>query len=409
MKFIVAVLILCASFQCDAAGWIQQSDFGGVARHRTTMLSLGNKIYAGLGHYNGAGTNVLFDDWWQYDPATNAWTQKADYLGGICYHAAGFAIDDIGYVGTGRISETGNTLVKDFFKYSPTTNTWTQITDFPGTGRRGAVGFSIGAYGYVGTGTSSDDMYRYDPSSNSWTQVASVPGGDRESAVGFELNGFGYLGTGFAYNFAWSSTDFYKYNPSTDQWTPIADVGIDPIDGPIPRMEASAFSVNGKGYVLTGDNISSGDNYKDMWELDPATDTWTRIDDFEGTARRYLSATALNGYGYVGLGTNGTNFKDFWKFDQTLSLIERNLDAISIHTFPNPCVDFVNFDIAWPEEISHEKVNIRVHSLTGRLLYSGTITQGKNTIAVERWPSGLNIYALYYEETLLKTGKIIVQ
>lgn len=116
MKNVVLIAMLLIGSTSFGAIWTKMSDFGGEARHRTTMLTLGNKIYAGLGHYNGAGPNILFEDWWEFDPATNAWTQKANYLGGICYHAAGFAIDDIGYVGTGRISPQGSTLVKDFFQ-----------------------------------------------------------------------------------------------------------------------------------------------------------------------------------------------------------------------------------------------------------------------------------------------------
>lgn len=409
MKFLLVVFALMLSFGSQAFGWIQMSDFGGEARHRTTMLAMGNKIYAGLGHYNGAGPNILFDDWWEYDPATNSWTQKADYLGGICYHAAGFVINDIGYIGTGRISPSGSTLVKDFFKYNPATNTWTQLTDFPGTGRRGAVGFSIGEYGYVGTGSNASDMYRYNPTTDSWTQIPSVPGGDRMSAVGFSLNGYGYVGTGYVSNIGWSSTDMYKYNPTTNQWTPIADVGIDIVEGAIPRMEASSFAVNGKGYVLTGDNISSGTNYKDMWELDPATDAWTRIPDFDGTARRYLSATSLNGYGYVGLGTNGTNFKDFWKFDQTLSTIERNLDQVTVSVYPNPSTEFVTIDVNWLEDVSLDKMTIQIYSLSGKLITIEAMVHGENTIQTSDWNSGLYLYSLFYEDQPLKTGKIIVR
>ena len=89
MKLFYALLVVFIAFSTSAAGWIQQTDFGGTARHRTTMLALGNKIYAGLGHYNGAGINVLFEDWWEFDPATSSWSQKANYRGGLCYHAAG--------------------------------------------------------------------------------------------------------------------------------------------------------------------------------------------------------------------------------------------------------------------------------------------------------------------------------
>ncbi|PWL30403.1 MAG: galactose oxidase [Fluviicola sp. XM-24bin1] len=408
MKNVVLIAMLLIGSTSFGAIWTKMSDFGGEARHRTTMLTLGNKIYAGLGHYNGAGPNILFEDWWEFDPATNAWTQKANYLGGICYHAAGFAIDDIGYVGTGRISPQGSTLVKDFFKYDPTTNTWTQLTDFPGTGRRGAVGFAIGEYGYVGTGSSSEDMYRYHPPTDTWTQVASVPGGARMSAIGFSLEGNGYVGTGYRYNQGWSSTDFYKYDPSTDSWTQIADVGIDPINGPMPRMESTGFGLNGKGYVVTGVTISSGDNYKDFWEYDPATDVWTCQEDFPGTARRYMSATVLNGYAFVGLGTNGTNFKDFWRFDQALSVIEKNLDQISVNTYPNPATEFINISIDDFPSVSPEKLSMQFHNLLGQKVHEDEINLGENRIETNNWLNGSYIYTILYNDSPIKTGKILV-
>jgi len=408
MKNLVLLVAILWGSHSFGAIWTQMSDFGGTARHRTTMLTLGNKIYAGLGHYNGAGPNILFDDWWEYDPATNSWSQKADYLGGICYHAAGFAIDDIGYVGTGRVSPSGSVLVQDFFKYNPAQNTWQQLTDFPGTGRRGAVGFAIGEYGYIGTGTSSDDMYRYHPATDSWVQVANVPGGARMSAIGFSLDGYGYVGTGYSYNVGWSTTDFYKYDPATDSWTQIDDVGIDPINGPMPRMESTGFGLNGKGYVVTGVTISSGDNYKDFWEYDPTTDVWTRLEDFPGTARRYMSATTLNGFAYVGLGTNGTNFKDFWRYDLALSVIEKNIDQISIRTYPNPTSDFVNISIDNFPDVSPENLGIEIHSLTGQKVHQDKLSIEKTVIDTRNWNNGMYLYTITYNDSPIKSGKLTV-
>jgi N-acetylneuraminic acid mutarotase len=384
------------------------NDFGGSARHRTTMLSMGNKIYAGLGHYNGGGPNILFDDWWEFDPATNAWSQKADYLGGICYHASGFAIDDIGYVGTGRISASGSVLVKDFFKYNPANNTWQQLTDFPGVERRGAVGFAINGFGYIGTGSFTNDCYRYDPANDTWLQVADVPGGGRMSAIGFELDGDGYIGTGYRTDVGWSSTDFHKYDPATDSWTQIDDVGIDPLNGPMPRMESTGFSLNGKGYVITGVTISSGDNYKDFWEYDPAMDLWTRLEDFPGTARRYMSATTLNGFAYVGLGTNGTNFKDFWRWDLALSIVEKNLDNIEVNTYPNPATDYVNISVDKFPDVSIENLTVRVHSLVGQEIYQHNLALGENRIETNAWESGWYVYTLYYNDSPINSGKITV-
>ncbi|NRA13198.1 MAG: T9SS type A sorting domain-containing protein [Crocinitomicaceae bacterium] len=404
MKLFYTLLIVFTASSASAAGWIQQTDFGGTARHRTTMLGLGNKIYAGLGHYNGTGLNVLFEDWWEFDPATSAWTQKANYGGGLCYHSAAFSIDNIGYVGTGRIPSTA--LVQDFYKYDPATNMWTQIADFPGIGRRGAVAFAINDYGYVGAGTSSSDFYRYTPSNNSWIQIASLPGGARMSAVAFSIGGYGYAGTGEAGG--WSTAEFYKYNPALNTWTQIQDVGDDPLEGLITRMEASAFELGGKGYVLTGVSISSGTSYKDMWELDPTTDTWTRIDDFDGTARRYLSATTMNGVAYVGLGTNGTNFKDFWKFDYSLALLEKNLDNISVSAYPNPSTDILIIDVDWAEEVPMEKMNLSLVSLTGQVVYSESLKANLNNIDVTSFKPGNYIYSIQYEDRIVKNGHVIV-
>jgi len=405
MKLFYTLLIVFTATTASAAGWIQQTDFGGVARHRTTMLGLGNKIYAGLGHYNGTGINVLFDDWWEFDPATAAWSQKASYAGGLVYHCAAFSIDNIGYVGTGRVPSTQ--LVQDFFKYDPTTNTWTQLADFPGTGRRGAVAFSVYSFGYMGAGTSSSDFYRYNPANDTWIQIATLPGGDRMSAVAFSIGGYGYAGTGFAGS--WSTADFYKYNPALNTWTQIQDVGNDPIEGLITRMEATGFSLNGKGYVLTGVDISSGNNFKDMWELNPNTDTWIRIDDFDGTARRYLSSTTLNGVAYVGLGTNGTNFNDFWKFDQTLSLLGRNIENISVNAYPNPSTDYLYIDVDWADGVPMDNMELSLTSLTGQVVYKETLKSNVNTIDVTPLLSGAYIYSIQYNDHVVKNGRVIVQ
>lgn len=412
LKKILLVVAVILPLELLSYGWVQKADFGGVARHRTTMLTIGNKIYTGLGHYNGAGVNILFDDWWEYDPATNAWTQKADYMGGICYHASGFTIGNYGYVGTGRISPGGNTLVKDFFRYDPVANTWVQRTDFPGVAIRGGVAFTANGYGFIGTGQTTsgatNKFYRYNPGNDTWIQISSMPTGGRISAVAFSINNYGYVGTGYDSGVGWSTSDFYQYNPATDSWTQKADVtgGVNPT--PIPRMEASGFALDGKGYILTGDNISSGDNYNDMYEYDPSSNTWDSIPRFPGTSRRYLSSTVLNGLAYCGLGTNGTNFKDFWQFDRTLALIEKNIDALSLVAYPNPAIDKIHFKIDGLENIETEKLQISVLDQYGRYICSEPIKYGEASIETISWQNGTYFYTLKYDDLILKSDKFFI-
>lgn len=81
------------------------------------------------------------------------------------------------------------------------------------------------------------------------------------------------------------------------------------------RHSATAFALNGKGYITTGVQKNESTNLADTWEYDPNTDSWTRKDDFGGGARYGALAFSIGGYGYVGTGYNDNYLKDFYRFD----------------------------------------------------------------------------------------------
>ena len=68
-----------------------------------------------------------------------SWSVKANVGAVGRSNAAGFSIGSIGYIGTGY----NGTVRKDFWRYDPSSNSWTQKADFGGTARRAAVGFAI--------------------------------------------------------------------------------------------------------------------------------------------------------------------------------------------------------------------------------------------------------------------------
>ena len=394
--------ILCfISLEAYSSNWQQKADFGGTARHRTTSLSIGNKGYMGLGHYNGAGINVLFGDWWEYDPSTNTWTQKADYLGGPCYHATGFTINNLGYVGTGRTSAVGSILVQDFYKYDAVTNIWSQITSFPGSARRGAVSFVLNNNAYVGTGetnsTETNTFYRYTPSTDTWIPIASIPTA-RTSAIAFSLGLYGYVGTGSTPS--GSTNDFWQYNSATNQWIQKADVGT------INRQEAVGFGVNDYGYVGTGVDFEGGNNYSDIWEYQPDSDSWTQIEDFEGTARRYLSSFVINNVAYAGLGTNGTNFNDFWKFDQTLSLFERGKLNFDATIFPNPASNYIRLNI--PNNFNLNEISVSIIDLNGNVIHNENIEVYHPKIQLQQIDAGQYICQFNYIDRPICTKKLTI-
>jgi len=234
----------------------------------------------------------------------NAWTQKADFGGVIRFGAVGFSIGSKGYLGTG--GQWTWAYYKDFWEYDPDNDTWTQKADFGGTARENAVGFSINSKGYIGTGYDSTyrkDFWEYDPVSNIWVQKADFGGAVRDEAAGFSIGGKGYIGTGRNPSYL---QDFWEYNPGTNTWIQKGNfVGT-------ARLAAVGFSIGNKGYIGLG---IDGAWKQDFWEYDPTNDLWNQKSDFPGSARYNSVGFSIGSKGYVGGGYDGSDIGDFWKYD----------------------------------------------------------------------------------------------
>ena len=227
--------------------------------------------------------------------------------------AVSFVIGDTAYVGTG---DNGSTTT-DFWKYVPSTKTWTQIADFEGARRGGAVAFTLGNKGYVGAGKGAgsyyQDFWEYDPTNDTWTEIASLGGDGRSNAVAFALNGMAYVGSGNTQSE--SLSDFWKYDPNTNTWTQIASLPGN------ARTNAFSFSANGLGYVGGGARI--GTNYeKDLYSYNPAIDVWEAIDGLQPFKRENCVAFVLDGRAYMGLGLNS---KDFVTYDFSTGNIDKSI------------------------------------------------------------------------------------
>jgi len=293
--------------------WVELSDFDGIPRCDAVGFSIGAKGYLGTG-YDG---NYRLSDFWEYNPQTNAWTQLADFPGVPRNSAIGFGTDTKGYIGTGY---NGYDKLKDFWEYDPDLNSWSRKADFEGSARYAAVGFSINNIGYVGTGydgTFLKDFWAYDPVLDTWEQKISIGGSKRKDAVGFVINGKGYICTGVD-NGEYQS-DVWEYTPGSGLWSgkrSIVDVSNESYDDDYSGIIGSnktAFTVNGKGYVVTGGTGTSGIL---CWEYDPVKDLWTRKTDFEGTDRIDGVGFSIGTRGYLTTGRNSSYyFDDIWAFD----------------------------------------------------------------------------------------------
>lgn len=380
MKKLVLLWISVAFLsELHAQGWLTRADFGGTGRHRATGFSIGNKGYVGFGHVNGTGQNEVYKDWWQYDPASNSWTQKADYTAASgTYGAIAFATSTKGYVGGGTAYST------EYFEYNPVTNLWQAISNCP-LDVTDQTAFAVNEKGYV---ISGNQCVEFNPATNSWTFKANLPASLNTWSTSFVVGSSAYVKNG---------TSLYEYKPNQDTWL---------IRNSCPGSAtagSSAFSIEGKGYILSGYSGSLANVTKEVWQYNPATNTWLQMEDFPGAARRFSVGFTINDRGYFGLGTNGINFNDFWAFDHFVGQEENTL-SVNCTTYPNPTIDEVHFNIG-NNAVTAVKT-VELYDQLGKLMYTATFAENEYKLSLHDFPVGMYVYTLSIDGKIVKTDHL---
>ncbi|MES2622332.1 MAG: hypothetical protein V4615_15885, partial [Bacteroidota bacterium] len=239
--------------------------------------------------------------WYEYNPTSNSWIQKAPLPAAGRWDGFSFATDSFGYVISGS---TNNGYTPQVWQYNPYNNTWTQKSNFPGSARQGLRGFVIGSKAFIGCGRDAttfvlDDFYEYDIVNDSWSQKANVPGGGRNHPTSFEINGKGYLGLGDSTDGLNYHTDFYEYNSSNDTWIQKADY--------LYRVQATTVYHSGTaGYLLGGVNYNyhglRHNQFNLLYKYTPTNNTWTFDATFPGLPRGFAGGFQIGQDLYYGLG-----------------------------------------------------------------------------------------------------------
>lgn len=305
---------------------------GAAHKTGTFAFSINGKGYYGGGKVSGCtGNSCLTNDFYEYDPETDAWTQKASTLYPIVY---GNSITDNGkgYAGLGEVATVVNSVTlatrsDKWSEYDPLTDTWTAKTNFlnqPATittprleNIAKAAISKVGSDIYIFGGNKSftdyasnftDNLYKYNITDNIWETVNEDLGGNRRSASGFYADGKIYIGGG---EDGEHLTDFWEYEIATDQWTRKAGLNS-------KHHWRSATEVNGKGYFIGGFSRNPQSTTSDLWEYDPATDTWTAKASYPGAGGLSIVSFSHNGKLYAGMGLIHTFFSstgDFYEYD----------------------------------------------------------------------------------------------
>ena len=130
-----------------------------------------------------------------------------------------------------------------------------------------------------------------------WEKAPEFSGRLRNQAVSFVIGDYAYVGTGFGVDLA-EYTDFKKYNLKEGTWTDVPDnfpgKGRHGAVAFVAEKEGKTYAYVGLGYISANqiqgsdgtDVIRAKEYLKDFYRFDPTDNSWTRIEDFPGEARR---------------------------------------------------------------------------------------------------------------------------
>jgi N-acetylneuraminic acid mutarotase len=209
---------------------------------------------------------------------------------------------------------------------------WTQLPDFPGDGKSSGIAFTINGKGYWGLGSSDKSSFPRD----FWSF-------DPTTGVWERKKDFPYMNPmetavvvgNKAYAFAYSG-DLFEYDPAFDSWKMMASfpLGI--------RGTMTSFSVEGKAYFGIGIGIvnQTATAMKDFWEYDPTTDKWKQIADFPGEGRSAAVSFVIGSKGYVGIGYNNSappSRNDVWSYEPKTNKWKKVADYPDTKSIPDMC------------------------------------------------------------------------
>ena len=393
-RFLLWLFFLCVTSAFSQGTWTQKASYPGYADMGCPGFAINDKGYIS----SGGGPN----NFWEYDPITNAWTIKASFPD-PSNGALTFTINGKGYIG-------GIFGSSNFWEYDPLTDSWTQRANFPGTQRQCAVGFSIGTKGYITTGNDypannvMNDMWEWDQTTNTWTQKANFPGDARTAAVGFSIGNKGYAGTGIGNNYY---QDFWEYDPVTDTWTQKANFGGG------SRSEATGFSIGSFGYIGLGtSDVGFGDS-SDVWKFDPVNNLWSRAAYFSGNIREFATGFSIECKGYIGMGfindDGSTRMNDLWEYSpDTCQLSGITGEASPVTAILEPTLFSTETNISLSQEL--KDATLTIYNMNGQEMKHIAGISGKNVcIRKENLAVGMYVVQLQQNNKTILTKRVVIE
>jgi hypothetical protein len=198
----------------------------------------------GIAYYGSFEDNSF----WAYDPSSETWMRKNDIpFENVSWEAKGFSLSDKAFA----LSMNGNTL--ELWKYDDAADDWDQKPPVPFPLSVWWESFVIGNDFYVAR-KDVNQLWKFNVSTEAWTNVGDLPFYLVEhSGISFAIGNYGYIVNAMG---DWGvEGQVWRFDAGNATWH--RDVNYcAPWDGAAIRTWGTTFSLDGKGYVLSDDQLA---------------------------------------------------------------------------------------------------------------------------------------------------------
>jgi N-acetylneuraminic acid mutarotase len=350
--YTLIIVAIASTLAMNAQSWVQAADFIGnpPERHHPVTFSINGYGYMATGV---DANNLLYRDFYKYDPSADSWEKLPDFPGAARGLAYGDTASGKAYLGFG----VGQQYFNDLWEFDPETEQWRELTPCPCEGRTHPAFVAEGDYIVVGFGNdqsgNKNDFWQYQISTDTWEEIADPVGNNRHHPFYFGIDGDVYVGLGHgSVQEVWNGLttpiyrDWHKWTPGVStEWTKMQDFPGE------PRVAGQQTAFRGKGYVVSGQGYDHQNfDRGEFWEYDPQTDSWSELPPHPGTGRWAPGSFLLQGRLYIvggraHIGSNKQNFdlrKDMWYVNLVPSSVDEDRVA-SAGVWPNPASDVFSF------------------------------------------------------------------
>jgi N-acetylneuraminic acid mutarotase len=209
----------------------------GGCRHFAATFTIGNKLYFSGGKTGNDPWSLgsqHFSNTYEYDIATNTWTEKAAHPSGPIFGHVAWVYDNKAYLVCGIATSNTSVAQKKFYQFDPANNQWTQLQDYPAAlGIMNGDAVVAGDLAYVVGGFSrnpfetfnayndnNDFTYKYNHVLSTWSLLCSGTNditNDNAYNIYYQSPVFASLHQGDIYLF--KNYDVYKLNLTSNTWS----------------------------------------------------------------------------------------------------------------------------------------------------------------------------------------------